>query len=108
MSVFPRFCKSRVCDGVELLTSVDRNVNDDVKSKNKLYGGERIQDASDPFVLPRYRVSSVAVRMSKRIQSMEYTQPLSQDELGRGRDRRVVNSLNERGFFAPVARGSTT
>ena len=56
-----------MCDGVELLTSVHCNMNDDVKSKNELHAGERIQDAGDPFVLPRYRVRSVAVGMSKRI-----------------------------------------
>ena len=96
-------------DGVELLTSVHRNMNDDVKPNDELYGGERIQDACDPLVLPRYRVSSVAVRVSERISILdERHQPLSQDELGSGRNRRVVQGFNERRFFAPVIPWSKT
>ena len=33
----------------------------------ELYDGTCVQDARDPLVLPRYRVSSVAVKMSERI-----------------------------------------
>ena len=57
-----------MCDGVELLTRIQCSVNDGVNSNTELCGCNRIQCTCDPFVLPRYRVSSVAVRISEHIQ----------------------------------------
>ena len=66
-SVIPQFVTRTWCGGVELLTLAYRSVSTDVNSKNELNGSECIQEACNPFVLPRYRVSSVVVRMSEGI-----------------------------------------
>ena len=50
-------------DRTEVFTWVQRNKNDYVKSDAKLCDGDRIQDAYDPFLLSRYRVSSVVGRV---------------------------------------------
>jgi len=50
-----------------LTCCVHRSVNEGENSNGELYDGTCIQDARDPLVLPRYRVGSVAVRMSERI-----------------------------------------
>ena len=47
-------------------TWVRCSVNEHVNSKAKLYDDNCIQDTRDPFVFPRYRVSSVTVMMSER------------------------------------------
>ena len=49
-------------NGVEILTwGVHCSVDENVDPKAELYGSNRIQDAPDPFVLPRDRVSSVVM-----------------------------------------------
>ena len=73
-----------MCDAVELelLTSIHRSVNDDVKSNNELYGGKRIQEACNPFVLLRYCESSVIVILSERIQIDEERQTFEPERAG--------------------------
>ena len=61
------------CDGVEMLTWIHCNRNDRVNSNTELYSGNCIQDACDPFVLLRYGVSSVVVKVSGRAQFDEET-----------------------------------
>lgn len=53
---------------MEVPTWVRCSVNEHVNSKAKLYDDNYIQDTRDPFVFPRYRVSSVTVMMSERAQ----------------------------------------
>ena len=36
--------------------------------KAELYGGNCIEDTRDPFIFPRYRVSSVTVRISESVE----------------------------------------
>lgn len=55
-------------DGVEVSTWADYSTNDNVNSKAELYEDSCIQHARDQFVLPRYRVGSVIVRVSGRTQ----------------------------------------
>jgi len=57
-----------VHDETEVPTWVRSLVGKKVNPKTELHGGEHIQEARDPFVLHRYRVSSVMVRMSRYIQ----------------------------------------
>jgi len=52
---------------MELLTLAYCGVDENVNSNNELYGSECIQEACNPFVFPRYRVSSVVVGMSEGI-----------------------------------------
>lgn len=60
-------------DGVKMLTWVQRSENGDVNSSTELHGGNCIQDACDPFVLFRYGVSSVVVKVSECVQTDEKT-----------------------------------
>ena len=55
----------RLCEGVKVLTLVHRSTNQNVNPNTELHGDEYIEDARDPFVLPRYRVSSVVVGVSE-------------------------------------------
>ena len=50
-------------DRTEVFTWVQCSPNDYVKSDAKLYDGDRIQDAYNPFLLCRYRVGSVVGRV---------------------------------------------
>ena len=54
-------------DEMEVPTWVRSLFGKKVNSKTELHGGERIEEARDPFVLHRYRISSVMVRMSEHI-----------------------------------------
>ena len=74
-----------MCDEVEVSTWVQCSVNRNLNSDTKLDGNNRIQDASNPFVLPRYRVSSVIVRTSEHTQIDEERQTF---ESGRFERRR--------------------
>jgi len=65
-----------VCDGVEVLTWTRRGQNGKVNSDTELHGGNCIQDARDPFVLPRYSVRPVILKVSRRIRISEETSDL--------------------------------
>jgi len=58
-------------DDVEVLTRALCSANEHIESNTELYGGDCIQDARDPFALPRYRVSPVTVRMDEFVQVEE-------------------------------------
>ena len=59
-------------DELEVLTwGVHCRVKENVNPKTELPGGNCIQGAPNPFVLPRYRVCSVVERMSGGIQINE-------------------------------------
>ena len=60
-------------------------MNGHVSSDSELYGGDCVQGTRDPLVLPRYRVSSVMVRISDRTRIDEERQTF---ESGRFRQRR--------------------
>jgi len=65
-----------VCDEVEVLTLVRCGPNDHVDPNTELHDANCIQNACDPFLLPRYSVNSVMVRVSERIQVDEETSNL--------------------------------
>jgi len=52
----------------EVFTRIQGSPKEHVNSDAELYGDNCIQDARDPFVLPRYRVRSVSARVSEPIQ----------------------------------------
>ena len=56
---------------VEVLTCAHYRANENLNSDTELYGDNCIQDAGDPFVLLRYRVSSVTIRINERTQNDE-------------------------------------
>lgn len=58
----------RLYDEVKVSTwGIQRGMDENIDPKTKLHGGGCVQDACDPFVLPRYCVSSGMARMSKNI-----------------------------------------
>jgi len=57
-----------MCDTAEAFTGVLCTPNRHIDSGGELYDGKCIQNARDPFFLPRYRVGSVMTRVNKRIQ----------------------------------------
>ena len=57
-----------MCNEVEVLTCVHSAPDDDQDPKTELHGDKCIQDDRDPFVLSRYGVGSVMVKMSVRNQ----------------------------------------
>ena len=59
------------CDEVGVLTWIDFRPNEQINSNTELHGGNCIQDARDPFVLPRDSVCSVTVKVSERVQIKE-------------------------------------
>ena len=60
-------------------------MNKNVDSKAELYGGDCVQDARDPFILPRYRVSSGIVGMSEHAQIDEEHQTFESGRFGQRR-----------------------
>ena len=54
-------------DGVKVLTLGLYSVNERIESNTRLYDDNRIQDARDPFVLLRYRISPAMVKMSELV-----------------------------------------
>ena len=82
-------------------------MDENIDPKTKLHGGGCVQDACDPFVLPRYCVSSGMATMSKNIRIGGNIKPLGQYNLSEGGDEREVHGLDERGFIAPVTSEST-
>ena len=63
----------RTCDRAEAFTWMQRNVNEPVKYNTELRSGNCIEDGCDPFILPRYRVSSAIGRVSEGVQTDEET-----------------------------------
>jgi len=53
---------------VEVLTCIHCSPNEQIKSNTEVHGGNRIQDARDPFVFVGYGVSSIMVEVSERAQ----------------------------------------
>ena len=60
-------------DKVEVLTGVHSDPDGDPDLKTELHDDKCIEDGRDPFVLSRYGVSSVMVKMSVRNQIGEGT-----------------------------------
>ena len=56
-----------MCDGLKVLTWICYRPNNQEKSNTELHGGNCIQDARDPLVLPRYGVSPVIAKVSERV-----------------------------------------
>ena len=57
--------RAYVCDGVGVLTWTRCRPDDQVNSNTELHGCNCTQGARDPFVLPRYSVSPVIVKVSE-------------------------------------------
>lgn len=57
-------------------------MNENVDPKAKLRGGNCVQDAPDPFILPRDRVSSAASIISECIQINEEHKTFESGQLG--------------------------
>jgi hypothetical protein len=70
VKIFPFSSGTRVyvCDGVGVFTWLQCSLNEHVDSNNKQCDGKCTQDARDPFVFPRDRISSVIVGMSQCLQ----------------------------------------
>lgn len=75
-----------MCDEAGVLTWAQCSRNEHVNSNTELCGGNCIQDAGDPLVLPRYRVSSVMVRVSELVQVYQKRQTFESGKFGHTRE----------------------
>jgi hypothetical protein len=70
---------------VEVLTWVLCSVNDHIAPNTELYGSDCIQDARNPFALPRYRVNPAMVKMNELVQVEEKPRTFESGQFGQGR-----------------------
>ena len=109
MYQLPKILALELEDGVEILTWIQCRPSGLVNSNNEMRDNNCIQYACNPFVLPRYSVSSGMIKVSERVQIGEKKlRPLSQYNLGYHGNERVVHNLEGYGFLAPAIPGSIT
>jgi len=92
---------ARVCVITEISTWVQCRPNGLANSDAGLYGGSCIRDGRGPFILQRYRISSLEAKRAHSSRQRN-AEPLDQDSLSKCSKEHVVHDVNDCGLLPPV------